>query len=151
MNPSEVIERVSVFRGISVDKILGKSRKREHVNARHGAQYLVMKIFPKLTQEEMAAPFNRDRTTLLHARDAVNDSLSINDGQYRWVNQIELGEGRGDRYLEKLFAMRDALDNGYSLRATALLDEVIELRKSFLENLEQIKSDEAMHRQANSL
>jgi hypothetical protein len=149
MTPSEIIERVAIYRGISVHNIVGKSRKSEYVNARHGAQYLVMKNCANMNQEAMARPFNRDRTTLLHARDAVNDSLSINDGLFRWVTQIELGKGYGDKVLEKLFAAKVCLDKGYTGEAKKIVNDAIELRQSFLDSLEALKIDQMTHNEMN--
>jgi hypothetical protein len=147
MTPSEIIEMVAIYQGVSIQQMLGKSRKQEIVNARHGAQYLVMKHCNKLTQEAMALPFNRDRTTLLHARDVVNDSLAIKDGQFGWINNIELGKGYGDKVLEKLFAVKDCMDKGYTGEAKKIVNDVIELRKSFLDSLEQLKLQQLMDSQ----
>ena len=139
MTPNEIIERVAIYRGVSIQQILSKSRKQELVNARHGAQYLVMKHCKKMKQEAMAAPFNRDRTTLLHARDVVNDSLAINDGQFRWINNVELGKGYGDKVLEKLFAVKECMEKGYTGEAKKIVNDAIELRQSFLDSLEELK------------
>jgi hypothetical protein len=98
-----------------------------------------MKHCSKLKQEAMALPFNRDRTTLLHARDAVNDSLAINDGQFRWINNVELGKGYGDKVLEKLFAAKECMDKGYTGEAKKIVNDAIELRQSFLDSLEELK------------
>lgn len=149
MTPNEIIERVSIYRGISIQNMLGACRKAEFVNARHGAQYLVMKHCSKLKQEAMAQPFNRDRTSLLHARDAVSDSLAINDGLFRWVESIDLGKGYGDRVLEKLFAAQECLHKGYTGEAKKIVGEAIELRQSFLHSLEEMKVDQILHQQTN--
>jgi chromosomal replication initiation ATPase DnaA len=63
-----IIELVSLHFGVSVEDIIGKCRKRELVEARHVAIYLIKKIYRKITLQSLGSFFAQmHHATVLHA------------------------------------------------------------------------------------
>lgn len=151
MSANDIIEAVSLYREIPVQKIKGKSRESEIVNARHGAIYLVKKHLPFMTWKEIGIMFGgRDHSTAMAAKDAVLDSLSINDGLFRWVQQIDLGN-TADLMLERMTQCLTAVDRGFYVQASTLLRDCIEMRQAYLTTMQAMKVDQILHEQSNDL
>ncbi|MCU4706733.1 DnaA ATPase domain-containing protein [Mycoplasma sp. CSL7503-lung] len=75
-----IIKHVAKYYRVSSKEILGKSRKKEIVIARHLSIILIKNILNK-SSTEIGKIFNRDHTTILSALNKLNDetqSLSIN-------------------------------------------------------------------------
>jgi hypothetical protein len=152
MTANEIIEMVSLYREIPIGKLKSKTRKQDVVNARHGAVWLIRKHLPFMTYQQIGFIMGgRDHSTIMYGQDAVNDSLSINDGLFRWVTQIDLGGGKGDLMLDRLSQALIAVERGYYIQAATLLKETIELRKNFLASIESMKADQMLHEQTNQL
>lgn len=75
----EVIMHVSDVFGVSVDNILGKCRLRDYTEARHTAIHILyMNIYRrKNTLSRVGAWFGRDHTTVIHARNNVQNWIEI--------------------------------------------------------------------------
>ena len=151
MSIHDLIEKVCAYRMVSLKEIKGLKRDQSIVNARHGAMYLALKMFPNLTQSEIAIHFCRDRTTTLHARDAVVDSLAIKDGRYEWVNRIDLGASLKDDKINELHALKELVEFGHNKRAIALIKQMILKRTEVLYSLSVMKADQMLHEQTNQL
>jgi len=65
--PKHIIMEVAIAHGVSYDDILGRSRARHLVAARHEAIYEVRKRRPHLSLPQIGRIFKRDHTTILHA------------------------------------------------------------------------------------
>lgn len=70
MNKTEqrVLDAVSQAYGVSVEDMLGTSRKREYVDARHMAMWLLHRV-ARQTSVAIGRLFNRSYSTVLHAID----------------------------------------------------------------------------------
>lgn len=73
-----VILSVSQALDIPVKQIIGKSRKRHLVDARHIIVGLLKKYHPSIPVLHQARLLNRDHTTLLHNREKYNDLYKFN-------------------------------------------------------------------------
>lgn len=62
-----IIMEVAIAHGVSYEDILGRSRARHLVAARHEAIYEVRKRRPHLSLPQIGRIFKRDHTTILHA------------------------------------------------------------------------------------
>lgn len=67
ITPKKVIEVVALKHDVLPEEILGVSRKKEIVKARHEAIFEVHRRFHKLSLPRLGQIFNRDHTTILHA------------------------------------------------------------------------------------
>lgn len=80
---NEIIEKVCAYYGVSVKDVVGRTRFKEIVMARHMAIYIIRnKVKYKLKATGML--FNRDHTTVIHAIQNINnllcyDEATIND------------------------------------------------------------------------
>ena len=72
---ADVIARVSAETGVSVDKILGKSRKRPIVMARHAAMRLLASERPQWSSNQIWKAFGRSHTTVLLALGRLPNKL----------------------------------------------------------------------------
>jgi hypothetical protein len=149
MMPNDIIEMVAHYRNVTAEEIRGKSQKRRIVNARQGAMWLTLEKCKGLTQQEIAPYFNRDRTMLCHSRDRVEDSLSINDGQFKWVKNQDWQSPIEDLILKKLVDANHYLDEGNMVKCRQVLKEAIYERQYFLASIESMKADQMLHEQTN--
>lgn len=62
-----IIMEVAIAHGVSYEDILGRSRARHLVAARHEAIYEVRKRRPHLSLPQIGRIFKRDHTSILHA------------------------------------------------------------------------------------
>ncbi|QKT05110.1 DnaA ATPase domain-containing protein [Mycoplasma sp. OR1901] len=82
-----IIKHVAKYYKVSSKEILGKSRKKEIVLARHLSIIMVKNILNK-SSTEIGKIFNRDHTTILSALNKLNDetqSISIN----KTINELK--------------------------------------------------------------
>lgn len=83
-----ILNRVIHMSGLTKNLVMGRSRKREIVQWRQLAMWL-MCTYTKLTPAAIGKKVGRfDRTTVMHHRDFVNDLLSVKDPQF--MNLIKL-------------------------------------------------------------
>jgi hypothetical protein len=150
MTANNIIEMVSVYRDVPLNKIKGQTRKIDAVNARHGAMWLIRKNMPFMSLKQIGFLFGgRDHSTVIHGIEQVDNALSINSTQFKWVNQIELGNSSGDRMLERLSQALVSMEKGRILNATSIIKELIELRRDFIASIESMKADQMLHEQTN--
>lgn len=71
-----ILEMVSKSLEVSIPNILGFSRTREKVIARHIAMYLIY-TRTKLGYKPVGSIFGRDHTTVMHACKVVRDNLTF--------------------------------------------------------------------------
>lgn len=80
---NEIIEKVCSYYAVTNEDIIGKSRCRDIIKARHMAIYIIRnKVKYKL--KATGTLFNRDHTTVIHAIQNINnllcyDEATIND------------------------------------------------------------------------
>jgi len=75
---NEIIEKVCTYYGVSVKDVVGRSRFKEIVMARHMAIYIIRnKVKLKLKATGML--FNRDHTTVIHAIQNINNLLCYDE------------------------------------------------------------------------
>jgi len=81
VKPSEVIELISGFTGISYKKMAGKDRHSEIIIARHTAMYFVNKICHE-TLKGTGILFNRDHTSVINAVRNVRNMMEGGNSKY---------------------------------------------------------------------
>ena len=74
---SEIIESVSTYYGIRIDEIRSRKRHAQIVRARHVALYLIREDL-RLSLHECGALINRDHSSVLHAVNLVQQSITPN-------------------------------------------------------------------------
>lgn len=74
-----VCKLVSDVLTVPVNKILSASRETAEKEARHIVMFLCKKHIEKIHPKELAAYFDKERTTVLHAFDRIEDLLSVSD------------------------------------------------------------------------
>ena len=86
--PAEILAKCSEMFGIPVDEIIGTSRRRQLVTARHIAMY-VMRELTELSFPAIASKFgDRDHTTVIHAVNKIKDLMSERQQIYEQVTQL---------------------------------------------------------------
>lgn len=76
ITPFDVIQATCKVFQIERWQLLSKNRRRKFVRARFLCMY-IMRMKLKLTLAEIAAEFNRDHTTVMHALTIINNELSV--------------------------------------------------------------------------
>lgn len=74
--PKEIIAATANVYGVSVDDIIGRSRKRAITDARHVAIYLT-RHNTLLTMTDIGDIFGRDHATVIHSINKVEDMLKF--------------------------------------------------------------------------
>lgn len=74
----KILNIVSVHLGFQSYDIIGLSRKREIVDARHLAMILIIKYLPKLTLNEIGKGFKRDHATVISAKKKCKSLINTN-------------------------------------------------------------------------
>ena len=72
----EIVTKVCNYYGIEEKYIYKKLRKKQVINSRHMAIYLVKKHV-NMNNTDMAEVFKKDRTTILHAVQKMQDLLTL--------------------------------------------------------------------------
>ncbi len=73
-----IIETVAEFYGVTPDQLYGESRHKTSAMARNMAIYLLLQT--NLTGESIAKIFNRDHTTVFHARKRIEQLIAVIGG-----------------------------------------------------------------------
>jgi len=86
----QIIQFVTARTGVTYEEMKSPSRKREFVIARQAAMWLTWKHTEK-TLSQIGRRFGgRDHSTVIHSKDAVDDSLSLPyDKTFKWVFEFE--------------------------------------------------------------
>jgi chromosomal replication initiator protein len=88
ITPASILEAASELFGLSVDEIIGKSRRRPLVNARQVAMY-VMREITDLSYPNIAREFGgRDHTTVIHAVDKIGNLMKERQQIYDQVTEL---------------------------------------------------------------
>ena len=88
VTPIHILTASSTMFGISIDDIIGASRRRQLVTARHIAMY-VMRDLTDLSFPAIAAEFgDRDHTTVIHAVNKIKQLMSERQQVYEHVTQL---------------------------------------------------------------
>ena len=74
---NEIIESVSIYYGIRIDEIRSRKRHAQIVRARHVALYLIREDL-RLSLHECGALIGRDHSSVLHAVNLVQQSITPN-------------------------------------------------------------------------
>jgi chromosomal replication initiation ATPase DnaA len=74
---NEIIESVSIYYGIRIDEIRSRKRHAQIVRARHVALYLLREDL-RLSLHECGALIGRDHSSVLHAVNLVQQSITPN-------------------------------------------------------------------------
>jgi chromosomal replication initiation ATPase DnaA len=74
---NEIIESVSIYFGIRIDEIRSRKRHAQIVRARHVALYLLREDL-RLSLHECGALIGRDHSSVLHAVNLVQQSITPN-------------------------------------------------------------------------
>lgn len=96
--PVHIMNTCSNMFGVSVEEIMGTSRRRQLVTARHIAMY-VMRELTELSFPAIATEFgDRDHTTVIHAVNKIKELMSEKQQVYEQVTQLirELRSNVGD-------------------------------------------------------
>ena len=88
ITPAHVLAACSTQYGISIEEIIGASRRRQFVNARHVAMYVTREL-TDLSFPAIAAEFgDRDHTTVIHAVNKIQQQMSEKQEVYEQVTQL---------------------------------------------------------------
>lgn len=88
VTPSHIMNACSNMFGVSVEEIMGASRMRQLVTARHIAMY-VMREMTELSFPAIATEFgDRDHTTVIHAVNKIKQLMSERQQVYEQVTQL---------------------------------------------------------------
>ncbi len=88
VTPAHILATCSTMFGISTEDIIGTSRRRQLVTARHIAMY-VTRDLTDLSFPAIAGEFgNRDHTTVIHAVNKIKELMSERQQVYEQVTQL---------------------------------------------------------------
>jgi len=83
-----ILEAVSDTFGVNIEDIRGPSRRRPLVTARQVAMYLFRRLTEENSYPSIAAVFDRDHTTVIHAVDKINKLVKERSGLYSVVEEL---------------------------------------------------------------
>ncbi len=89
LTPSVIIDQVCKYYRIDKKDLLGTKRNKELVEPRHICIYLMCELLNMPMATIGKEIFNRDHTSIMHARNKIIDSLSTNDKIKRDVNDLK--------------------------------------------------------------
>jgi chromosomal replication initiator protein len=89
LSVEKIRDVVCDYFGLSVDKVLSKSRVREVTNARQIAMYLSKQMTKSSLSEIGRGVGNRDHATVLHSFSVVNDLMDTDKEFKRNVQELE--------------------------------------------------------------
>ena len=88
LNPRHIISLCAKHFNIKTSDLCGKSRKKELVTARHITAYLLLTQINLPLEEVGHLLGGRDHTSIMHARDKVQNDFSTNTQTRQLINQI---------------------------------------------------------------
>lgn len=89
ITPAIIIDIVAKYYRIDKQSILGTKRTKEIAEARHVCVYLICELLNLPMATVGKEIFNRDHTTIMHARNKVADSYGKNDKLTREINDLK--------------------------------------------------------------
>lgn len=89
LTPNLVIERVCHYYHLDRQALLGTKRTKEIADARHICIYLMCELMNLPMATIGREIFNRDHTTIMHARNKIADSYGKNDKVTREINDLK--------------------------------------------------------------
>ena len=89
LTPSLVIDQVCKYYRIDKKDLLGNKRNKELVEPRHICIYLMCDLLNMPMATIGKEIFNRDHTSIMHARNKIIDSIATNDKIRRDVNDLK--------------------------------------------------------------
>lgn len=81
-NKLDIMEIVASYCGVTIEDMVAHKTDRKYVLARHQAMYFYLH-FTHLTLQEIGRLFERHHTTVIYARNLINDLLDINHDNIR--------------------------------------------------------------------
>ncbi|MDD4211160.1 MAG: chromosomal replication initiator protein DnaA [Clostridia bacterium] len=79
VNPENILEKVCRYFNVTEDDIIGKSKKKEIVEPRQVAVYIITELLD-LPLTSIGKIFNgRDHTTIIHSRDKISDKIKTDN------------------------------------------------------------------------
>lgn len=86
---TNIINIVCETTGTDVVNVLSKSRRREHVFARHLAMYMIREKYPVISLKSIGNHLGgRDHTTTIHAIESVKNYLATEERTRAVVDEI---------------------------------------------------------------
>ena len=89
LNPRHIISICAKHFNIKTSDLCGKSRKKELVTARHITAYLLLTQINLPLEEVGHLLGGRDHTSIMHARDKIQNDFSTNPQTRQLINQIK--------------------------------------------------------------
>jgi len=89
LNPRHIISVCAKHFNIKTSDLCGKSRKKELVTARHITAYLLLTQINLPLEEVGHLLGGRDHTSIMHARDKIQNDFSTNPQTRQLINQIK--------------------------------------------------------------
>ena len=89
LNPRHIISVCAKHFNIKTSDLCGKSRKKELVTARHITAYLLLTQISLPLEEVGHLLGGRDHTSIMHARDKIQNDFSTNPQTRQLINQIK--------------------------------------------------------------
>ena len=83
----DVINTIEIITGINEETIKSRTRRREVVDVRQVAMYLVQK-YTRLNLKKTGELFNRDHATVLHAKRRVEDAKNGFNNELREIVEL---------------------------------------------------------------
>lgn len=88
-DPLEIIKSVCYVLNVSIEDIIGKTRKREVVEARYIAIGIIFNSNDRITKVNIGKIFNRDHSTVIYSLRIFDDLLSCDKSFKRKVNDVK--------------------------------------------------------------
>ena len=88
-SPDEIIETVANHFGYMSVDLLGISRKKAIVEARHIAIYFIRLKNPMLTFKKIGQIFGKDHSTIIFSVQMVQDQIRLEKGYKEKINTIQ--------------------------------------------------------------
>lgn len=86
---SDVCQTVATYYNLEVSDITGKMRTRLIAEARHISIYLVRKLNPRITWQEIGRQMNRDHSSCIWVNQRIDDLISVDKIIAQRVHEIE--------------------------------------------------------------
>ncbi len=87
VTPAQIINQVATYFHLTFDDIMGKARQRNVVLARQIAMYLTNELTSK-SLKEIGREFNKDHSTVIHARDVISTRMADKQEIFKYVNEL---------------------------------------------------------------
>jgi len=85
---ANILKSISLVTGVDFNSMVGKSRVRQVVLARHIAMYLIYR-YNNLGLKKVGNMFMRDHSSVIHANKSVQDQMDTDKSYLETVEQIK--------------------------------------------------------------